>query len=170
MTPNAIEEFLEALQELIVIPLRNNQARLSRQKTLLESPKYQEIDNLIREMDGNCSRVKDTREHRNRIWEILRKLKSKRMTQFFENGRDISPNESAEVQETLKPYLALLEPVESIWQLQLAMANQAKLKKMPLPYDEITATLSAVADVAAQLPQALQKGVLAMWQCLEQVA
>jgi hypothetical protein len=170
MSANAIAEFLEAINESIIVPLNTVQGKLSWQKTLRDSPKYKEVDGKLRAFDSAYFRVKENLGYRDRIWEILRRIRATRMTQFLEKGREISLEESQELRAAMEPYLSLLEPVAGIRQLQMTMTGQAKLKKMPLPYDDITATLRDVATAAAQLPQTLQDGVSAMWQSLEQTA
>jgi len=87
---------------------------------------------------------------------------------FAEDDIDVLPG--AEIVDRIEAIRGLLEPVAGIRQLQMTMTGQAKLKKMPLPYDDITATLRDVATAAAKLPQTLQDGVSAMWQSLEQTA
>jgi hypothetical protein len=172
MTPNVIAEFLDEFQESIVGQLNKNQGKLSLQKDVRESKKYQEVVARLRDLDSAYFRVKETISYRDRVWDTLRNLKTPRskMTQFLEKGREIYPHESQAVQETLEPFLFLLQPIEEICQLQGTMANNAKLRKMPLPYDEIHATLNGVKVTAEKLPEKLHQGVHSMWQSLEQAA
>jgi len=82
------------------------------------------------------------------------------MTSFLEKEMRMSLDECEELKEALAPYIDLLQPVAGIRSLQLALLGQAKLNKMVLAYDGITATLNEVIVFAGKMPQMLMGNLL----------
>jgi hypothetical protein len=148
---DALHGFVKAVRDSLIEPLRKNQVKIAWQKELQESKRYQEAESKIAEFADSVSRLKDNFTLPDKVLEVLHKLSTTRMTASLE----MSPKDCEEIRAVLEPYNALVQHVEGIRQLQLTMLAHSKLKKMPLPYDEITATLNEVTVLAGKMPQTL---------------
>lgn len=155
----ALDRFVRAVDKSLIEPLKRNQARIGLQKELRESKRYKEAENRIAEFAALHFRFKDNQGFAHKVMEALSVFQASRMVQFVETGRTLAPQESPELMATLEPYYAFLEPVQPICNLQLGLVSQAKLKKLVLPYDEITATLSEVGGLANKMPRLLMEDV-----------
>ncbi len=171
---NPLENFLNTTHDHLIEPLKRNQTKLSWKRELKESKRFREASAKIDVLFDVYLTLKNNEIYGETVWDILRKFQANReatkMTQFIDMERFTSPLESEELQAALEPYRALLAPVKDIQRLQLAMLNLAKLQKMPLPYDEITATLAQVTEHANTLPETLLGYVSAMSANLAQAA
>jgi hypothetical protein len=167
---DALHSFARTINDSLIEPLKKNQVKFAWQRDVRESKRYQEAENKINDFAGSYMAFKNNFGFGEEVMKALRDLQASRMTQFIEKGKAISPEESPELKEALEPLYNLLKPVEDIRRLQLAMLSQGKLKKLPLPYDEIMATLSDVTALAAKLPQLLMNDITERSETLGQVA
>jgi hypothetical protein len=170
---NVLQGFLKAVHDSLIAPLKANQLKLSYQQELRESKRFQEAENKLREFADAYSFARDNNFTRDNVIDVLRKLQAEReasrMTQFMEKSQ-MSLQESDAFKEALSPYLALLKHVDEIRRLQTTLMNQGKIKKMPLPYNEITATFTEIAALVAKMPDILTNGLCDNSENLDQVA
>jgi hypothetical protein len=167
---DVLYSFVNAVHDSLIAPLKANQVKLSWQRELRESKRFQEAENKLNDYFDAYKRVKDNLMLRDKVLEILRTIHATRMTQFLERGKEMSPEECGELRATLSAYLDLLPPVDDVRRLQNTMLGQGKLKKMSLPYEEITATLGEVTALAARMPKILMDGVSDLSDALEKAA
>lgn len=171
---NPLEDFLDQAHTSLLQPLNANQDKFLWKKELSESKKFREAAVLIERLFDSYSTLKNGPLYSERVWDALTTIHARRraeaMTNFMEKREDISPLETEELQEVLRPFRELLAPVRDIQRAQQAMVALAKMQKMPLPYSEITATLSAVTKSADQLPQALMRYVSQISDNVEKAA
>ncbi|MBI3631174.1 MAG: hypothetical protein HY221_02455 [Candidatus Sungbacteria bacterium] len=170
MQQTAVDIYLKALDEAVFSRIKKNMTTLAWQKELRTLPKFKDAETKITDWSSYYIRVREALETRDRIMDILRRIKSSRMTQFFEKGKDITPEESEEIQVAIAPYLSLLPPIAEIRKLQFALMSHARLKRLSLQYAEVEATLKEITALTDQLPKILMDGVNAMVDSLEQVA
>ena len=163
-------QFLKTVHESLIEPLKRNQVKISWQRELGNSKRFTDAEAKIAEFYDAYLKVRDSFVIRDQVLNVLHTVHATRMQQYLETGGQISVDECDALKDTLSPYLNLLAPVDEIKRLQIALVNHGKLKKMPLPYDEITAALNSVTALSLNMPKILMEGISNLSASLEKVA
>jgi len=170
---DVLQGFVKAVSDSLIEPLKAIQSKISYQQELRESKRFQESDIKLREFTDDFSFVRDNAFVRDKVLDVLRKLQAadevSRMTQFMDKAQT-TIQESPEFKEAIAPYIALVKHVEGIRRLQTTLMNQGKIKKMPLPYNDITASFNETAALAAKMPDIMISALCDHSENLEQVA